>query len=298
MGEERKSIFYVNGKFVPEDEAVVSVFDHGFLYGDGVFDALRVYNGRIFRFDDHMDRLYASAKTIDLQIPLTKEAFKDIVIETIRRNGFRNAYIRPQVSRGVGRLGHDPKRAEKPTVVVYALPSERVFEERPLSKKAFTAIIASTRRNPPDCVPATVKATHYLNNILAKIEADKAGVDQAIMLDHRGFVSESTRANIFIVQGNTLATPPITSSILEGTRRSTVMAIAKELGIPLQERDILPAELYVADEVILTASGLEIASIVEIDGRIIGDGRPGPITQRIEARFRELVQTTGTPVYA
>lgn len=296
--EQKKAIFYVNGQFVPEDQALVSVYDHGFLYGDGVFDALKVYNGRIFRFDDHINRLYESAKIIGLRIPLKREEFKKVIIETVRKNGFKNAYVRPQVTRGPGLLGMDPKRAEKSTVVVYVLPTERVFGGLPLSKRVYKAIFASTRRTPPYCVPATAKATHYLNNILAKIEGNNAGVDQVIMLDSRGFVSEATAANVFMAKNNVLSTPPLAASILEGTRRRAVINIAEELKIPVKERDILPAELYVADEVFLTSTGLEISVITEIDGRIIGDGTIGPITRKLEAKFMQLVQTEGTPVYS
>jgi branched-chain amino acid aminotransferase len=230
-------------------------------------------------------------------MPLTKEDLKRIIVETVRKNNFRDAYIRPQISRGIGPLGCDPKRekCKQPTIVVYVVPP--LHEARPISEKACTAIITSTRRNPPVCIPATIKATQYLNNILAKIESNRVGVDAAIMLDIRGFVSEGSGDNISMIRDGILINPPISCSILEGITRKVIMEIANELDIPVQESDIVPSELYGADEVFLSSTGSEITPIVQIDGRLIGNGKPGPTTTKIEARFRELVQTTGTPIY-
>lgn len=278
------SIFYVNGEYVSEERATVSVWDHGFMYGDGVFETLRAQNGKIFMLEKHMDRLYDSAKQLDIQIPLTKEEFMKVVIETVKRNHIKNAFVRPQVSRGKGLLGHDPRHCmgEKPTVVVYCLPLPLEYEKTTTA----TAIISSVRRTPAFCVPPTCKATQYLNNILAKIQANAAGAGQAIMLDHMGFVCEATGANIFMAKDGVLFTPPPSASILMGVTRKCCIEIAKDLGIPFQERDILPPELHSADEVFLSSTSA-VTPIVKIDGRIIGDGKIGSITKRVIEKYAE-----------
>jgi branched-chain amino acid aminotransferase len=296
LKEERKLLIYIDGEFYPENEAKISVFDHGLLYGDGVFEGIRVYKGRVFKLDEHIERLYESAKTVGIEVPLSKEEFKMAIIEAVRRNNLRDAYIRPIVTRGRGRLGLDPRHCQKPTVII--IPQR--LEEYPLTvaaKKAVRAIVSSIRRNPPFCLPPMVKSLNYQNNILAKLEAIRAGVDEAIMLDWMGYVCEGTGDNIFIVKNGVLVTPPIYASILPGITRQTIIDIAKRLKIEVSERNITIHDLYNADEVFLTATGIELVPVIEIDGRKIGRGEPGPVFIRIKEQFEKLTQKTGTPVY-
>lgn len=296
MKEERKLLIYIDGEFYPENEAKISVFDHGLLYGDGVFEGIRVYKGRVFKLDEHIERFYESAKTVGIEVPLSKEEFKMAIIEAVRRNNLRDAYIRPIVTRGRGRLGLDPRHCQKPTVII--IPQR--LEEYPLTvaaKKAVRAIVSSIRRNPPFCLPPMVKSLNYQNNILAKLEAIRAGVDEAIMLDWMGYVCEGTGDNIFIVKNGVLVTPPIYASILPGITRQTIIDIAKRLKIEVSERNITIHDLYNADEVFLTATGIELVPVIEIDGRKIGRGEPGPVFIRIKEQFEKLTQKTGTPVY-
>jgi len=296
LKEEQKLLIYIDGEFYPENEAKISVFDHGLLYGDGVFEGIRVYNGRIFKLGEHIERLYESAKTVGIEVPLSKEEFKKAIIEVVRRNNLRDAYIRPIVTRGRGRLGLDPRHCQKPTVII--IPQR--LEEYPLTvaaKKAVRAIVSSIRRTPPFCLPPMVKSLNYQNNILAKLEAIRAGVDEAIMLDWMGYVCEGTGDNIFIVKNGVLITPPIYASILPGITRQTIIDIAKRLKMEVLERNITIHDLYNADEVFLTATGIEIVPVIEIDGRKIGSGEPGPVFIRIKEEFEKLTQKTGTPVY-
>lgn len=285
-------IVYVDGEFLPESQAKISVLDHGFLYGDHVFEGIRVYNGRIFELDVHIDRLYESAKYLRIQIPLSEEELKKAVIETVRRNNLRDAYIRLIVTRGVGDLTLDPDSCPKPSIVIIVRPMEPLY-----GGKCARAIIASTRRIPSTTLDPKVKSGNYLHNILAKIEAKLAGVDEALMLNQRGFIAEGTGDNIFIVKDGKLITPPPSADILLGITRKVVMEIAKGLGIPVEERDITVAELYNADEAFLTGTAAEVAPLVEVDGRRIGDGKPGPITEKILREFRRLTRETGTQVY-
>jgi branched-chain amino acid aminotransferase len=287
-----KPIFYINGKFVDENNAFISIMDHGFLYGDGVFDALRVYNGRIFQLDGHINRLYDSARIIDLHIPLDKEEFKKIVIETVRRSEYRDCYIRPQITRGVGSLGHDPGTCKESSVIVYVTPTPVLKKER-----SIRAIISSYRRPPAFILPPESKTTHYMNNILAKMEARKRGVDDAILLDLRGFVSEGCAWNIFLVKNERVLTPSVTSSILRGITRDVVIQLLKEMDLLVEERDVTVSELFTADEIFGTGTGSGISPVIEINGRKIGDGRPGPTTDKTELKFRELINKTGTSVY-
>jgi len=296
MNDKSELLIYINGEFYPESEAKISVFDHGLLYGDGVFEGIRAYDGRIFKLDEHINRLYESAKTVGIEIPLSKEEFKKAIIEVLRRNNLRNAYIRPIVTRGVGRLGLDPRHCQKPTIII--IPQK--LEEYPLTKatgKTIRAIVSSIRRTPPFCLPPMVKSLNYQNNILAKLEAINAGVDEAIMLDWMGYVCEGTGDNVFIVKNGVLITPPIYASILPGITRQTVIEIAKRLKIEVVERNITIHELYNADEVFLTATGIEIVPVIEIDGRKIGKGEPGPIFMKIKEEFDKEVRSTGTPIY-
>ena len=286
-------IIYLDGRFVPEEEARVSVFDHGLLYGDGVFEGIRAYNGKIFRLDEHLARLYDSAKAIDLAIPLTKAEMTEVIKETLRRNSLRDAYIRPIVTRGRGDLGLDPLKCAKPTVIVIAVTWGAMYGD--LYEKGLRAICVSVRRTPPESMPPNVKSLNYLNNILAKIEANHRGVDEAIFFDTRGHVSEGSGDNIFVVKDGVIITPP-TLNNLRGITRMVVLEIAASMGITLLERDLGYFDLYTADEVFVTGTAAEVAPIREIDGRVIGNGKPGPITRQLMAAFRTATQKEGTPI--
>ncbi|MDO8842169.1 branched-chain-amino-acid transaminase [Methanocalculus sp.] len=284
---------YIDGKFVPKEEAKVSVFDHGFLYGDGVFEGIRGYNGRIFRLEEHIDRMYDSAKTIDMTIPITKAEFAEIIKETVRRNNLTNAYIRPIVTRGIGTMGLDPRHCEKPTIICVAIEWGAMYGD--LYEKGLTAVTVAVRRNAPDALPPNVKSMNYLNNILAKIEANYKGGDEAIFLDAQGRISEGSGDNIFIVKNGTIYTPH-TLTNLKGITRNVLLEIAEKLGIKLIEAELGFFDLYTADEVIVTGTAAEVAPIVTVDGRSIGSGRPGPITKQIMAAFKTITEQEGTPV--
>jgi branched-chain amino acid aminotransferase len=286
-------IIYLDGRFVPEEEARVSVFDHGLLYGDGVFEGIRAYNGKIFRLDEHLARLYDSAKAIDLAIPLTKAEMTEVIKETLRQNSLRDAYIRPIVTRGKGDLGLDPLKCAKPTVIAIAVTWGAMYGD--LYEKGLRAICVSVRRTPPESMPPNVKSLNYLNNILAKIEANHRGVDEAIFFDTRGHVSEGSGDNIFVVKDGVIITPP-TLNNLRGITRMVVLEIAASMGITLLERDLGYFDLYTADEVFVTGTAAEVAPIREIDGRVIGNGKPGPITRQLMAAFRTATQKEGTPI--
>ncbi|HPD51780.1 MAG TPA: branched-chain-amino-acid transaminase [Methanoculleus sp.] len=286
-------IIYLDGRFVPEEEARVSVFDHGLLYGDGVFEGIRAYNGKIFRLDEHLARLYDSAKAIDLAIPLTKAEMTEVIKETLRQNSLRDAYIRPIVTRGRGDLGLDPLKCAKPTVIVIAVTWGAMYGD--LYEKGLRAICVSVRRTPPESMPPNVKSLNYLNNILAKIEANHRGVDEAIFFDTKGHVSEGSGDNIFVVKDGVIITPP-TLNNLRGITRMVVLEIAASMGITLLERDLGYFDLYTADEVFVTGTAAEVAPIREIDGRVIGNGKPGPITRQLMAAFRTATQKEGTPI--
>ncbi len=287
-------LVYIDGEFVPEDEAKISIFDHGFLYGDGVFEGIRAYNGRVFKLREHIDRLYDSAKAIALEIPLSKEEFERVIIETLRRNKLRDAYIRPIVTRGVGDLGLDPRKCKKPTVIVITKPWGKMYGD--LYEKGLRAVTVAVRRNSYDALPPNIKSLNYLNNILAKIEANVKGGDEAIFLDKDGFVSEGSGDNVFIVKNGKIITPP-TINNLRGITRDVTIEIIQKLGIPFKEANIGLYDLYTADEAFVTGTAAEIAPIVEIDGRKIGDGKPGKITKLLMVEFEKMTQTEGVPIY-
>ena len=288
-------LVYINGKFVPKSEAKVSVFDHGFLYGDGVFEGIRAYNGRVFKIKEHIDRLYDSAKAIALEIPISKEQFMEIILETLRKNNLRDAYIRPIVTRGVGDLGLDPRKCGEPTIIVIAQPWEKLYGD--LYEKGIKAVTVTVRRNAIDSLPPNIKSMNYLNNILAKIEANVKGGDEAIFLDHNGYVSEGSGDNIFVVKNGVIMTPP-TINNLKGITREVVIEIIHELGIPFKETNLSIYDLYTADEVFVTGTAAEVCPIVWIDGRVIGDGKPGEITKKIMKEFRKKTEEEGVPIYA
>lgn len=287
-------IIYIDGRFVPREEARLSVFDHGFLYGDGVFEGIRAYNGRVFRLREHLDRLYDSARAIDLAIPVTKEEMTGIILETLRKNKLKNGYIRPIVTRGVGDLGLDPRKCPKPSIFVIAVEWGAMYGD--LYEKGLKAITVSVRRNPAEALPPNVKSLNYLNNILGKIEANYKGGDEAIFFDTNGYLSEGSGDNIFVVKNGAIYTPP-TLNNLRGITRAVVIELACSLGISLFEQDLGYYDLYAADEVFVTGTAAEVAPIVLIDGRAIGSGKPGPVTRQLMVSFRSVTETEGTPVY-
>lgn len=288
-------VAYVNGQFVHKEEAKVSVFDHGYLYGDGVFEGIRAYHGRIFRLDAHLDRLYDSAHYLMLEIPLTKEQMKQTILETIRRCGLRDAYIRPVVSRGVGDLGLDPRKCKAATVVIIVDTMQLHPEDA--YRRGLRAIHATTRKVRPDALSPQAKTLNYLNSIMARVEANLAGVEEAIMLTGDGYVSECSAENIFLVRDGEVWTPAPHLGILKGITRETVMGLVREMGLPMLEKVFTMHDVYTADECFLTGTGAEVGPVVEVDSRRIGTGSPGAMTQRVMKAFRELVQREGTPIY-
>ena len=282
---------FLNGKFVDKEDAKISIFDHGLLYGDGVFEGIRSYNRVIFRLDEHMDRLYASAEAIRIDIPMSKEVFKEKIIETLNANKLDDAYIRVVVTRGVGDLGLDPRRCEKTTIFIIADKIELYSNE--FYEKGLPIVIAKTRRNHPEALNPKVKSLNYLNNILGKIDAVDAGVQEAIMLSIEGYVVECTGDNIFIAKGEELFTPRCDLGSLEGITQEVVVAIAEKKGIMTTYKKMLPHEIYDADECFLTGTAAEIIPVVEVSGKRIGKGSPGEITKQLLKDFRELTKTDG-----
>jgi len=289
---------YIDGRLYPKSEAKISVFDHGFLYGDGVFEGIRVYGGVVFKLKEHVDRLYDSAKVLKLEIPMSKEEITNKILEVVRANNVKDGYVRVIVTRGVGDLGLDPRKCPKPTVVIIA-GSIQLYKPEVL-EKGLTAIISSVRRDSVDATSHEVKSMNYLNSILAKIEANEVGADEAIMLDSRGFVSEGTGENVFIVKNGKIYTPPRTAAILPGITRNRVIQLCKSLGIEVYERDITVTELLTADEVFVTGTAAEITPVTKISGRVIGNGKPGEVTRRLMEEFKKIVRNPeeGTPAYS
>ena len=291
---EEDLLVYLNGEFVPESEAKISVFDHGFLYGDGVFEGIRAYNGRVFKLKEHIDRMYDCARVIKLKIPLTKEEFINAILETLRKNNLRDAYIRPIVTRGVGDLGLNPDICENPQVIIITKPWGAMYGD--LYEKGLKAVTVTVRRNAIDSLPPNIKSLNYLNNILAKIEANAKGGDEAIFLDHNGYISEGSGDNIFIVKNGVVYTPP-TLNNLRGITRAVTIEIIKKLGIPFVETNLGLFDLYSADEMFVTGTAAEICPITIIDGREVGDGKPGEITRRLMREFRKVAESEGVPIY-
>ncbi len=287
-------LVYFNGEFVPESEAKISIFDHGFLYGDGVFEGIRAYNGRVFKLKEHIDRMYDCAKVIKLKIPLSKEEFANAILETLRKNGLRDAYIRPIVTRGVGDLGLNPDICKDPQVIIITKPWGAMYGD--LYEKGLKAVTVTVRRNAIDSLPPNIKSLNYLNNVLAKIEANAKGGDEAIFLDHLGYVSEGSGDNIFVVKNGVVYTPP-TLNNLRGITRAVTIEIIERLGIPFKETNLGLFDLYSADEMFVTGTAAEICPITVIDGRVIGDGKPGEITKKLMSEFRKIVESEGTPIY-
>ncbi|WP_281975395.1 branched-chain-amino-acid transaminase [Halobacillus litoralis] len=287
---------YLSGEYVRKEEAVVSVYDHGFLYGDGVFEGIRVYEGNIFKLEEHLGRLYDSAKSIMLHIPYDKEELEEIIAETVRRNQLETAYIRVVVSRGAGNLGLDPASCAQPRLVVIAEALSLFPKE--LYERGVRLASVSSRRNRPDVLPPQVKSLNYLNNILVKMEANQAGVDEALMMNDQGYVTEGSADNIFIVKNGTILTPPTYLGALEGITRNAIIDLAEEKGYNIKEQPFTRHDVYVADEVFLTGTAAEVIAVVEVDQRKVGDGRPGVVTNHLLSEFRKITTTDGHKVYS
>jgi branched-chain amino acid aminotransferase len=283
---------YINGKLYPKEEAKVSVFDHGLLYGDGVFEGIRCYNGTVFKFSEHIDRLYDSAEAIALEIRLTRDEMKNAVLDTLKTNNLKDSYIRLIVTRGVGKLGLDPFNCEEPQVIIITDSIQLYSKE--LYDKGLDTIIVHTIRNHPEALNPTVKSMNYLNNILAKIECIKAGAAEGIMLNKDGYVAECTGDNIFIVKDNEIFTPPVSAGILIGITRNVVIELAKEAGMTVREEQLTQDDLYNADECFLTGTAAEIIPVANIDGRKIATGKPGRITLSLLKKYQELTSANSS----
>ncbi len=286
---------YVDGEFFDQADAKISVFDHGLLYGDGVFEGIRFYNGRVFRMEAHMDRLWESARSICLEIPISRQEMDEALLETIRRNDLRDGYVRLIVTRGVGNLGLNPVQCKRPSIIIIASTIALYSEET--YRRGLTVVTVPTRRMGPATLNPAIKSLNYLNNVLARIEANLANADEALMLNDAGNIAECTADNVFVVKRGQIMTPPITAGALRGITRSVVFDIAAELEIKISEPELTRHDLYVADEAFLTGTAAEVIPMIKVDGRSIGDGKPGPITKRTIARFRELTRETGTPIF-
>ncbi|MCR6110169.1 branched-chain-amino-acid transaminase [Bacillus sp. A301a_S52] len=286
---------FLGGEFVKKEDAVISVYDHGFLYGDGVFEGIRVYSGNVFKLNEHLQRLYESAQSIMLNIPYDKEELTRIIVDTIRKNKLDTAYIRVVVSRGPGNLGLDPTFCSNPQVIVIA--EALALFPKELYQKGLRVGSVASRRNRPDVLSPQVKSLNYLNNILVKLEANQAGVDEALMLNDQGYVTEGSADNIFIVKNNVIYTPPVYLGALEGITRNAIIELAYKHGYDMKETPFTRHDVYVAEEVFLTGTAVEVIAVVEVDGRQINDGKPGKITNHLLNEFRKVVRTDGVACY-
>lgn len=290
-GAPKESVVYIDGTFYPKSQARISVFDHGFLYGDGVFEGIRAYEGNVFCLAEHIDRLYNSARAIALEIPISKKKFGDLVVEVLRRNNLRSGYVRPIVSRGVGDLGLDPRKCPMPSIVIAA--DKLTLYPQDFYDNGLEIAIVSTRRNIPTALSPSIKSLNYLNNILARLEVNRMGVGEGIMLNAEGYVAEATADNIFVVRGRAIDTPATYLGALPGITRGCVLELAKKAGFTVRESCLTPYDLYTADECFLTGTGAEVVPVKAIEGRPIGDGRPGPITRKLIGLFRAITKKRG-----
>jgi branched-chain amino acid aminotransferase len=286
---------FIDGKYYDERNAKISVFDHGLLYGDGIFEGIRAYHGRVFKLQEHIDRLFYSAKAILLEIPMSPARIMSAVIEACRRNKIRDGYIRLVVTRGVGTLGLNPKGCKRPSVIIIA---DKIQLYPPgVYRRGLDIITVPTTRNLHSALNPAIKSLNYLNNILAKIEANNGGCEEAVMLNAEGFVAECTGDNLFIVKNGALLTPPLSAGALYGITRRTVMELAEESGLKVSEPNLTRYDLFSADECFLTGTGAEIVPVVKIDGRVIGTGKPGRVTRRLEDEYHALTKVSGEPIY-
>jgi branched-chain amino acid aminotransferase len=283
---------YINGKLLDRKDAKISVFDHGLLYGDGVFEGIRSYNKLVFKLKEHIDRLYETSHTIMLKVPMSKQQLVKAVIDTLKANRLEDAYIRVIVTRGEGDLGLDPRKCEGNATVIIITDKIALYPNS-LYKNGLEIITVPTIRNLPEALNPQLKSLNYLNNILAKIEAINSGFEEAIMLDNLGYVAECTGDNIFIVRKDQLYTPPQCMGTLRGITRDTVLEIASKMKIPVHEHVLTRHEVYISDECFLTGTAAEIIPVVKVDGRVIGDGKPGKITKKLTNQFKKLTKTEG-----
>ena len=284
---EKELLVYVDGSYYPKSQAKISVFDHGLLYGDGIFEGIRAYNGSVFKLKEHIDRLYRSAHMIMLEIPMAKEQMIQAVLETLRKNSLKDSYIRLIVTRGVGDLGLNPKKCVKPTIII--ITDTITLHKVEAKEKGVTAMLSWVKRDPVDATSHEIKSLNYLNSILAKIEANIAGVDEAICLDKNGFICEGVAENMFMVKNGKLFTPPSCTGALQGITAEEVMRLARRLGYDVEEKNITPYELFNAEEAFFTGTAAEIIPVREINKRTIDSGKPGPITKKLIAEFSKAV---------
>jgi branched-chain amino acid aminotransferase len=285
---------YIDGALVAQEDAKISVFDHGLLYGDGVFEGIRFYQGRIFRLEQHLKRLDASARAICLKMPWTAEELTRATIDTIRANELRDGYIRLVITRGVGTLGLNPELCPRPTLIIIA--SSIALYPAELYRRGLDVVTCATRRINPAALSPAIKSLNYLNNILAKIEATQAEAGEGLMLNDEGYVAECTGDNVFVIKNGRIITPAVSAGALEGVTRQVIFEIAQSEGIPISEPNVTRHDIFTADECFLTGTAAEVIPVVSLDGRSIHDGKPGPMTLRLIEKFRHLTQTTGTPI--
>jgi branched-chain amino acid aminotransferase len=286
---------FIDGKFYSERDAKISVFDHGLLYGDGIFEGIRIYNGRVFKLKEHIDRLFYSAKAILLNMPMSHAELMKATVETCRKNKLRDGYVRLLVTRGVGTLGLNPNRCKKPSVIIIADKIQLYPEE--FYARGLDIITVPTVRNLHSALNPAIKSLNYLNNILAKIEANNGGCEEAVMLNSDGYVSECTGDNIFVVKEGKLSTPPLSAGALYGITRQTVIELAEQMKIPVSEPNLTRYDLFNADEVFITGTAAEIVPVVKIDGRVIGNGKPGALTKKLVTEYHSLTKVSGEPIY-
>jgi branched-chain amino acid aminotransferase len=294
---EKELQVYIDGDYYPKSQAKVSVFDHGLLYGDGIFEGIRAYEGSVFKLKEHVERLYRSAHMIMLDISITKEQMVQIVLETLRKNNLRDSYIRLVVTRGVGDLGLNPKKCSKPTII--CITDTIALHKGEAKQKGVTAMLSWVKRDPVDATSHEIKSLNYLNSILAKIEANISGVDEAICLDKNGFVCEGVAENIFIIKKGDIYTPPSYTGALPGITAEETIKLARKLGYKVEEKNITPYELFNAEEVFFTGTAAEVVPVREINKRTIDTGNPGPITKKLMEEFTKLVRdpSQGIPIY-
>jgi len=285
---------YIDGKYFDEQSAKVSVFDHGLLYGDGIFEGIRAYHGRVFKLKEHIDRLFYSAKAILLNIPLSHEEMMRAVVATCRENQIRDGYIRLIVTRGVGGLGLNPNRCKEPSVIIIADKIQLYPVE--MYERGLDIITVPTVRNLHSALNPAIKSLNYLNNILAKIEANNGGCEEAIMLNSEGYVSECTGDNVFILKAGQMFTPPLSAGALYGITRGVVIELAEQAGIKVSEPNLTRYDMFNADECFLTGTGAELIPVVKIDGRVVGTGKPGAVTKSLVEKYKALTKVSGEPI--
>jgi branched-chain amino acid aminotransferase len=286
---------FIDGNYYSEQDAKVSVFDHGLLYGDGIFEGIRIYHGRVFKLKEHIDRLFASAKAILLTMPMTHAELMKATVDTCRENQLKDGYIRLLVTRGIGNLGLNPNKCKKASVIIIADTIQLYPKE--YYDNGLQIVTVPTTRNLHSALNPAIKSLNYLNNILAKIEANNAGCEEAIMLNAEGFVAECTGDNVFILKNSELFTPPLSAGALYGITRNTVMDLARQAGLKVSEPNLTRYDVFNADECFLTGTGAEIVPVVKVDGRVIGDGKPGKITRMLEEAYHSLTKVSGEPIY-